>query len=175
MKKKLLLSIALVATTLFTSITYAQKYGHVDAQELLFEMPEVVAAQAELERYRSGKESELKDMYERYQRSAQQLQTDLPNLTTEIANSRRNELMEKEQIITQFQQNAEQKLQQKEQELFTAPTDKLKAVIKKVAEDNNYTYIFDASVLLYQNGDDISELIKTELAKKANPAPVKAK
>lgn len=163
--KKLILSIALVATTLFSTNTYAQKYGHVDAQALLFEMPEVVAAQAELERYRSEKEAELKDMYERYQQSLQQFQTDMPNLTDEIANSRRNELLEKEQIITQFQQNAEQKLQQKEQELFTGPTEKLKAVIKKVGEDNSYTYIFDASVMLYQNGDDISELVKAELVK----------
>ena len=165
MKKKLLLSIALVATTLFTTSTFAQKYGHIDAQTILMDMPEVVAAQAELERYRSEKEAELKDMYDRYQQSLQQFQTDAPNLTDEIANSRRNELLEKEQIIQQFQQNAEQKLQQKEQELFNGPTEKLRNVIKKVGEDNSYTYIFNAQNLLYQNGDDISELVKAELAK----------
>lgn len=165
MKKKLLLSIALIATTLFTTNTFAQKYGHVDAQAILFEMSDFKAAQTELDRYRSEKETELKDMYDRYQKSLQQFQTDLPNLSEDISNSRRNELLEKEQIIQQFQQNAEQKLQQKEQELYTAPTDKLRATIKKVGEDNSYTYIFDASVLLYQNGDDISELVKAELAK----------
>ena len=165
MKKKLLLSIALIATTLFTTNTFAQKYGHVDAQAILFEMSDFKAAQTELDRYRSEKETELKDMYDRYQKSLQQFQTDLPNLSEDISNSRRNELLEKEQIVQQFQQNAEQKLQQKEQELYTAPTDKLRATIKKVGEDNSYTYIFDASVLLYQNGDDISELVKAELAK----------
>lgn len=163
MKKKLLLSIALVAVTLFTTNTFAQKYGHIDAQAILFEMPEVKAAQQELERFRGEKEAELKDMYDRYQTSLTQFVQDEPNLSEEISNSRRNELLEKEQIIQQFQQNAEQKLQQKEQELFTAPTEKLRDAIKKVAKDNDYTYIFNAANLLYENGDDISELVKKEL------------
>ncbi len=163
--KKLLLSVVLVATTLFSANTYAQKYGHVDAQAILFEMPEVKAAEAELERFRNEKEAELKDMYSRYEQSFAQYQQDAPNLTPEIAQSREKELLEKQQIIQQFQQNAEQKLQEKEMELFNAPTEKLRGIIKKVGEDNGYTYIFSAQNLLYANGDDITELVKAELAK----------
>ena len=171
--KKLLVSIVVVATLAFSGTTQAQKYGHVDAQALLFEMPEVKAAQNELERYRTEKEGELRDMISRYQQSVEQFQTDMPNLTQDIINSRRNELLEKEEIIQQFQQNFEQKYQQKEMQLIEAPRTRLLKAIEKVAAENNYTYIFDASVLLYKNGDDVGTLVKEELKSTETKTPAK--
>jgi outer membrane protein len=161
--KKLLLSIALATTTLFAGNLFAQKYGHVDAQSILFEMNEVKQAQAELERYRSTKENELKDMFNRYQQSVQQFQADEKNLSPEIKNSRLRELQEREQIIQQFQQDAEEKLQQKEMELYTPLREKVLKAIEKVAVANNYTYIFDQSALFYAGGEDVSPLVRKEV------------
>lgn len=163
--KKGILSIALVAMSFIGSVSFAQKFGYVDAQKLMMEMPEVVQAQKELERFSKEKEMELQDMSTRFEQSVAQYQQDAPNLTPEIAQSREKELLEKQQIIQQFQQNAEMKIQQKEQELIATPREKLLKAIDKVAADNNYNYIFDASMLLYKQGDDVSELIKAELAK----------
>lgn len=168
--KKLLLSITLIATTFFGTKALAQKYGHVDAQTILFEMAEMKQAQTEIERYRSEKERELKDMFDRYQQSVTQFQADEKNLTPEIKNSRLRELQEKEQIIQQFQQDAEQKLQQKEVELLTPLREKVLKAIEKVAMTNNYTYIFDASALFYAGGEDVGALVRKELGITATPA-----
>jgi outer membrane protein len=167
--KKLLLSITLATTTLFAGNLFAQKYGHVDAQSILFEMNEVKQAQTELERYRASKENELKDMYNRYQQSVQQFQLDEKNLSTEIKNSRLKELQEKEQIIQQYQQDAEEKLQQKEVELYTPLREKVLKAIEKVAVDNKYTYIFDKSALFYAGGEDVGPLVRKELGIVATP------
>ncbi|MFP5470858.1 MAG: OmpH family outer membrane protein [Bacteroidia bacterium] len=168
--KKLLLSITLIAATFFGTKALAQKYGHVDAQAILFEMAEMKQAQTEIERYRAEKERELKDMFDRYQQSVTQFQADEKNLTPEIKNSRLRELQEKEQIIQQFQQDAEQKLQQKEVELLTPLREKVLKAIEKVAMANNYTYIFDASALFYAGGEDVGALVRKELGITATPA-----
>jgi len=171
--KKLLLSITLIATTFFATKALAQKYGHVDAQAILFEMAEMKQAQTEIERYRAEKEKELKDMFDRYQQSLAQLQADEKNLTPEIRSSRLRELQEKEQIIQQFQQDAEYKLQEKQTELYEPITQRVRKAIEKVAMENGYTYIFDANALHYANGDDISPLVRKELGITAATTPVK--
>lgn len=171
--KNLLFTLAFLAASVVGGKAVAQKYGHVDAYAILYEMSEMKQAQTELERYRAEKTKELEDMYSRYQQSVAQLQADEKNLTPEIKNSRLRELQEKEQIIQQFQADAEQKLQQKQTELMEPLQEKVRKAIEKVAIENKYTYIFDASALFYAGGDDVSALVRKELGIALTPAPAK--
>jgi outer membrane protein len=68
--------------------------------------------------------------------------------------------------IQEFQENAEKKLQDRQQEVLKPIIDRAKKAIEDVAKENGYTYIFDTSVgaLLYQqDSEDILPLVKKKL------------
>ena len=66
--------------------------------------------------------------------------------------------------IQEFSQNAEEELLLRQQELLKPFQDRLLAIVKKIAEAENYTYVFDTSTLLqYDGGNDITDKVKKEL------------
>ena len=82
-------------------------------------------------------------------------------MTDLIRSTKEQELLDLRQRIETYQQNAQQKLQEKEKELLQPIIDRAKQAIADVAKENGYTYIFDTSAgtLLYQQeSDDIFSL-----------------
>ena len=71
-----------------------------------------------------------------------------------------------EQRIQSFQQNAQQALQSKEQELLEPILQKARNAINEVAKEGKYTYIFDKSMgtLLYaEDSENIISKVKKKL------------
>ena len=160
--------ILIFAVALFTSAGFAQKYGHLNAQDLLKSLPEYIAAQKEMEAYGQQKEKELMTLQQNLQEQYNKYQQDAPALSAEIKKSRENDLMELQQNIQKFQQSAQEKIQKKEIELLDPMIKKVKDAIQAVGKANGYTYIFDVSVgslLYFDGGNDVSELVKKELTK----------
>ena len=90
-------------------------------------------------------------------------------MTDLIRKTKEQELTDLRQRIETYQQNAQQKLQEKEKELLQPIIDRAKQAIADVAKENGYTYIFDtnAGTLLYQqDSDDIMALVKKKLGLK---------
>ena len=76
------------------------------------------------------------------------------------------ELQEFEQNIREFQTQAQQEMQKKQQELTSPVFEKAQNAINEVAEENNYTYIFDislGSIVYGKESKDIMPLVKTKL------------
>ena len=155
--------ITIVAVTLVTISTTAQKLGHINSQEMMVEMNEYKAAETELERYQGELMRELEMFATLIKQDEAKYIEDEPNLTEEIKASRYQELMEKSQNFQGKQGEAEKKLQDKEAMLMQTVLKRIKEAVQKVANENSYTYVFDTSSLHYAGGEDITSLLKKEL------------
>lgn len=162
MKKTLnLLSLAVVL--LLSGSSFAQdKLGHVNYQGIIDKMPETEAAMLELQNYEQELMSVLEDKQIEYQTKINRLQTDT-TLSLTVQQDLYDELLALEQRIMQFEQNAQMELAQKESDLIAPIIDKINGAINSVAEEGGYIYIFDAQVLHYANGTDVTPLVEAKL------------
>ncbi len=167
MKKLKKVIIALVLIVAATSFVNAQsKIAHINVSDLLAEMPEMKAAQAELkklsETYRVDIESsmtELKNKYTQYSNEAS-------SMSEEENQKRALELQGFEKNIGEAQQAAQQELAKKQAELFKPISDKAQAAIEKVATAQGYDYVIDATQgggLIVAKGKDLLPEVKQEL------------
>ncbi|MGF1557655.1 MAG: OmpH family outer membrane protein [Flavobacteriaceae bacterium] len=161
------IAVALVFFVAATSFVSAQsKVAHIDVQKLLSDMPEMKSA-----------ESELKKLSETFQADIQSATTELRNKYNQYSNEsstkteeenrkRAEELQGLEKSVGDFQQNAQQELQKKQQELFGPISEKAKAAIEKVAASLGYDYVYDSQLgggLIVAKGKDLLAEVKKEL------------
>lgn len=163
MKKILLLSL----TFLISISSFSQnKFGYIDSQELLLLMPERKIAEEEVQTFAKSLESQLQAMTAEYQQSVQEYQANEATYTDLVKQDKVTEITGLEQRIQSFQQNAQQALQSKEQELLEPILQKARKAIEDVASEGDYTYIFDKSVgsILYvKESENILEKVKKKL------------
>ena len=163
--KKVIIAVALIVCA--TGFVNAQsKVAHINVTDLLAEMPEMIAAQAELkklsETYRVDIESsmtELKNKYTQYSNEA-------ASMSEEENQKRALELQGFEKNIGEAQQAAQQELQKRQGELFKPISDKAQAAIEKVAAAQGYDYVIDATQgggLIVAKGKDLLPEVKKEL------------
>ena len=163
MKKILLLSL----TFLISISSFSQnKFGYIDSQELLLLMPERKIAEEEVQTFAKSLESQLQAMTAEYQQSVQEYQANEATYTDLVKQDKVTEITGLEQRIQSFQQNAQQALQSKEQELLEPILQKARQAIEDVATEGDYTYIFDKSVgsILYvKESENILDKVKKKL------------
>ena len=157
----------LVLISLITLSTFSQnKFGYIDSQELLMLMPERKNAESEVQNFAKSLESQLAAMTAEYQESVQDYQSNEASYTDLIKEDKIAEITGLEQRIQAFQQNAQQSLQKKEQELLEPILSKARSAIEEVAVEGNFTYIFDKSVgsILYaKESENVLSLVKKKL------------
>ena len=163
MKKNIFLTLL----SLLTLSSIAQnKFGYIDSQELLILMPERKAAETEVQNFAKSLETQLGSMTAEYQQSVQEYQTNEATYTDLVKQDKIAEITGLEQRIQSFQQNAQQSLQTKEQELLEPILSKARKAIEDVAAEGNYTYIFDKSIgsILYaKESENVLSLVKKKL------------
>ena len=94
------------------------KFGYIDSGELLALMPEKKTAEDELQTFAKSLESQLGAMQAEYQQSVQDFQNNESTYTDLVKQDKIAEIQGLEQRIQSFQQNAQNALQKKEQELY---------------------------------------------------------
>ena len=153
--------------SILTLSTIAQnKFGYIDSQELLMLMPERKTAETEVQNFAKSLEAQLGSMQAEIQQMQQEYQA---NESTENDLVKQDKVAEMEglyQRIQTFQQNAQQSLQTKEQELLEPILAKARKAIEDVAIEGGYTYIFDKSIgsILYaKENENILSLVKKKL------------
>lgn len=142
------------------------KFGHVNSQKLLEVMPEVKAANAKLDTLNHQYTNELKALAEEYKAKLSSFQNLPPSTSDAIKNNKMKELQDMQDRIQQFQEQAQDDLQKKNEEYFAPIQTKVKDAIKAVAKDGGFNYIFDASsaALLYAaDSEDVTALVKKKL------------
>jgi outer membrane protein len=167
MKSKL--TLALVALMLFLgSAVKAQnyKFGHINTQEVLMALPERADAEKKIQAYAKELEDQLKIMNQEYQTKVTEYQSKEATYTDLVKKSKIKEITDLEGRIQEFQQNADQELKEKQQQLLQPMIEKTKKAIDEVAKEGKYSYIFDASagsILYSPESDNILSLVKKKL------------
>jgi len=170
MKKRFfLLLVAMLSLSVTAFAQKTVKLGHINSADLMQIMPGKDSAEKAFKEVASIYESELTAMQDELQKKYNDYQERRDQMTDLIRSTKEQELNELGQRIQTYQQNAQQKLQEKEKELLQPIIDRAKQAINDVAKENGYNYIFDTSAgtLLYQpDSDDIMLLVKKKLGLK---------
>ena len=159
--KKIIIAMLLIAPMALS----AQKFGHINTQELFAQMPEVNQVKLKMDTIQSQYESQIASMTEEIQKKYQDYQAQEATMTDAIKQVRQQELQEMQQRLQQFYQIAEQDIQTQQQNLLAPVHEKMAKAIKAVGERENYTYIFDSAAMVHVGADaiDATPAVKKEL------------
>ena len=159
--KKLIIAVLLALPI----IASAQKFGHVNTQELFSQMPEVNQVKLKMDTIQNQYEMQLASMNEEFQKKMQDYQSQESTMADAVKQIRQQELQEMNQRIQLFYQTAEQDIQRKQQELLAPVHEKMTKAIKAVGDREGYTYIFDSAAMVHIGADavDVTPSIKKEL------------
>ena len=122
---------------------FAQKFGHVNSQEIIQIMPEFAKARTEIETLTKQYEADLKSMQEELQKKGEAFEKEEATLPENIKQRRQQELQDMYQKIQQSYQDNQQALAKEQSERMQAITSKMLDAIKKVGDEGNYVYIMD--------------------------------
>ncbi len=162
----MLKKIALLLLLIAPMSVFAQKFGHVNTNEIITGMPEFTKMQTELQTMQKQFEDEMKIMQDEYTKKATELQNEAATLPQNIRERRAKELGDMELKIQQFYQDAQQQMQKAQQEKMQPIYQKLQDALKAVGQEGNYVYIFDIN----SNIPYVSATLSTDVT-----ATVKAK
>lgn len=159
-------AVVLAFLTMAATTTHAQKFGFVNSQEILGEMPEVKQAEANLEALQQ-------QLQKRLQASIEQLQADYLEIQQKIERGelspRQQEveaqtLQERQQKLAGEEQDMVNQIQKKREELLEPIYARVNEAIAEVAKENEFTFIFDQAVLLYyEDSQDVSAQVRAKL------------
>ena len=178
MKKLIGLSVALIflSTTFNTVSAQKIKFGYTNSQKLVENMPETKKAQEELKALTEKHTKRFQDMQAEYQKKYQEVveNSQLADASPEkwddlTMQDKQEELMSLQQRMQKYEQSAQKAINDKQVELLTPITEKVQKAIKEVAEEGEYTLIFDEASLLYiskTQAIDVTDAVKKKLTVK---------
>lgn len=158
-----------IAILIFVAAAFsvqAQKLGHTNVQDILMLMPERAEAEKQVQDLRKTLEKRLKTMTAEYEKKVNEFKASRGTMSPAVEESSIGEIQDLERRISEFQQTAQMEIQNKESELLEPMITKIENAIKKVGEENGYTYILDTSsgvVLFHGGGNDVTPKVKAEL------------
>lgn len=164
--KKIILMLMLFAPL---SMFAQQKFGHINAQEVMQSMPEFIKARGELEATAKQYENDLKAMNDEFQRKAEEYEKTKATMNATKQQETEKTLTELQQKIQQAYQDNSNALQKAQQEKMQPITTKLVNAIKAVGDKGGYVYIMDVSsgipYISTTKSVDVTADVKAELNK----------
>lgn len=185
MKKKLtsLLCAALMISGVASAQTTAPayKFGHINTQELLAQLPERDSAEVKYTAFTKDLQEQVETLQVEFNKKQQTFDQKQATWTDAIKEAKYKELEDMYKRIQEFNQTASQEAQRKQSELMRPIVEKATKAIEKVAKANGFTYIFDITTanLAYYDKEtsiDVLDLVLKELniTKKTIQAPAAA-
>lgn len=163
--KKLFLMLMLMAPV----CAFAQKFGHINAQQVAQDMPEYVQAMGDIQAKAKEFENEFTEMQQEFQTKYDAYEKAASTMNETKKKEEEQSLMEMNQKLQQANQDYQQKLQQYQQEKLQPILTKLQTAIQSVGKAGGYVYIMDTSMGIPYISDtlstDVTSLVKAELKK----------
>lgn len=148
--------IPLLALILISSGSgFAQKFGYVDTDYILKNIPEYQDAQNEIEELSKQWQEEIEEKYAKVDQMYKAYQADAVLLPEDLKQKREQEIIEAEKAVKELQKQRfgpEGELFQKRQELIKPIQEKIFNAIEEIATKRNYAFIFDKAsgpVIMY--------------------------
>ena len=170
MKKVFNILVLTLAIALFQSPTlFAQKYGYLNLNNLLEEMPAAKAANSTLETYQKKFEEDITvkatAFQERYMAILKEVESG--TLSQIQIQQKEAELKQEQEALKKMESDAQLKIMQRREELLAPILQSLEEAVNAVAEENGYNVIFNESVfnaLLYvDEANNVAPLVKKKL------------
>lgn len=162
------LLMALLMGTGYTTMAQSLKFGHINSDELFQLMPERDTIMKKLQ----DKQTELRNTAEimqvefnnKYNEYVQTMET----LTNLVRQTKEEDLSALQERIANYNQRADQELQQFQSTLVEPVLNKAEKAIKEVGKEKGFTYIFDMArgPIIYfdeTTSIDVLPLVKTKL------------
>ncbi len=167
MKKFLLtLGVALLAVINLN----AQKVGYIETETILSHISEYKVAQSKLEVLSNQYKKEIESKYSVIESLYQKYQSQKASLSQSARGEKENEIIAKEREVKAlekkyFGQGGD--MQKKSEELLSPIKARVNAAIEKVAQEGNYSIIFDISalqgVVYTKESDNLSNAVLAKL------------
>lgn len=153
---------------LFTTLCFAQKFGYTNSNILLRDIPEVKAADSDLNAFQTQLTKRGQEMVKNLQEKAAELKRkqDQGTISPKDVETQTAKLEEEQAKIAEYEQEVYKKLSLKREELFSPILERVNKAMEEVAKENNYVYVFDNStqMLLYADEAlDVTGLVKAKL------------
>ena len=146
----------------------APKFGHVNAQAIMQELPEFIKARGELEAQSKQYENDMKAMQDEIQRKGDEYEKNQSTMNATAkaeAEAALNQLMQKYQ---QAYQDNQQALQKAQQEKMQPIMDKVITAIRNVGKNGGYVYIMDVSSGIPYISDTLSKDVTADVKAEMN-------
>ena len=150
--------------------TFAQKFGHINAQEVMTSMPEFIKARGEIEATAKQYENDMKAMQDELQRKADEYEKSKSTMNETKKKETETNLMQLQQKIQQAYQDNSQALQKAQQDKMGPITERLVNAIKAVGTNGGYVYIMDTSAGIPYISDTLSKDVTAEVKAELNKA-----
>ncbi|MBO7498602.1 MAG: OmpH family outer membrane protein [Bacteroidaceae bacterium] len=140
--KKHLIILALMLAPL---TVFAQKFGHVNSENIIKVMPEWQQAQTDLQNLQKQFEDDLKRLEDEFTKKSEEYNAQQATLPDQIKERREKELQDLYTRMQQYYQESRTKLDQAGMEKQQAINEKILKAIKEIGAEGGYLYIFDVS------------------------------
>ena len=167
------LSLLIITVLISASASFAQKYGFVDTEYILNNIPSYSAAQEKLDKLSEGWEKEISDAYAEVEKMYKDYQNDVVLLSRDAKVKREEAIIGKERQAKELQNSyfgVEGELYKQREELIQPIQDEIYKAVKELAIEGGYAVIFDTSSgmnMLYTNPKyDVSDEILEKLGYK---------
>lgn len=164
------LKLLLMAMMLFmgaTSFVNAQvNVAHIDTQALVAAMPEMKAAQSQLEKLQKTYDTEIKNMMKEWEAKVKQYDGESLTQTEEVNLKRVEEVQGMQKNIGDYRNQALEDLRKKEVDLYQPILEKARTAIQKVARAKGVQYVLDSANgngVILADGTDLLADVKIEL------------
>jgi outer membrane protein len=144
--KKLLIVLAFLITPFAGA--FAQKFGYVDSDYILGQIPKYKEAQSELDKISAQWQKEIEAKFQEVDKLYKNYQQEQVLLTEELKKKREAEIVSKEKEAKDLQKSkfgVDGELFKKRQELVKPIQDEVYNAVKKMAETGGFAIIFDKS------------------------------
>ncbi len=164
------IKIALILALVVASLQFAtaQKFGHINSQQLLLELPQIKTADQQLTEYQktlmTKGEQMLKNLEANY--NAYVTEANGGTLSQIQMQQKEGELAKEQQAIQAYELEVQNLLVAKREELYKPILDDVKAKVDKIGKDGGYTMIFDSSggfLLHMDNSEDLMTQVRSVL------------
>jgi len=166
MNKFLVLTIGLALG--FATGGFSQKFGYCNSTALLAQIPEVKAADSDLQAFQTQLTKKGQERVKALQDNAAILKQkqDAGTISPKDYEDQSAKLQAEQADIAKYQEEVYQKLAKKREELYKPLLDKVNKAMADVATENGFALVFDSStqILLYAHESlDVTSLVKTKL------------
>ena len=121
------------------------KFGHINKNELIQALPEFDSASVKFQSFQKDLSNALELMSVELANKNDAYMKENKNYTEIVRKSKEDELVDMNRRIQEFQNNAQEQLQNKQAELFQPITLKADKAIKDIGKENGFIYVFDLS------------------------------